>query len=569
MKSKLALKYIISDKMGKRRNLKRRDNEAEGAGSGSDITLSAVENEHDSADESDRDAREEVVTRRENIDLEPPNVHREREREGVEPDQANGVETDNDELGEGDATRPQVRGDNEVTTAMKEMTNALVQTIRESNRAITRNINSLFEEVQRRQPADQTASAQRTGNFTESGHRHRPNTRHQSYSRYDYSDSDDEHDMYQPRRQQIIGDSVLQREITKLPIFTGKEPWNVWFNRFTEVADRRHWSNEDRLDELLPRLHGTAGEFVFGQPRRNVRSNYAQLVSELNSRFRVVITKKTYGAQFSHRNQKSSESVEEYAAELKRLYAKAHANRNEHTRQEDLLRRFLDGLYDDKARFQVEYVKEPRDIDEAVFQVVDFQETRHRPLLNEGNCEKRGKKHARSVKYVMTEYEDSDLEIEGGDSQDKRVKREKIGMARKAGSSLSQQTGENVPVKSTEKQELSQRAESEGKIEKTLKALQEKIEGLERQLQQRASGNMRNTARSELVCYLCSEKGHISRTCPLRQQGNRGNQTYEQQGNGNQGGYQRHQPSYAQPQNGQYNQTFQGVRPNSSQPLNY
>lgn len=43
--------------MGKRRNLKRRDNETEGAGSGRDITLSTIENEHDSADESDIGAR--------------------------------------------------------------------------------------------------------------------------------------------------------------------------------------------------------------------------------------------------------------------------------------------------------------------------------------------------------------------------------------------------------------------------------------------------------------------------------------------------------------------------------
>ena len=106
-------------------------------------------------------------------------MRRELERERIEPDQANGVETDNDELGEGDATRPQVRGDNEVTTAMKEMTNALVQTtcIRESNRAINRNINNLLEEKQHRQPAEGIAPAERTGNFMESGHRHRPNTR--------------------------------------------------------------------------------------------------------------------------------------------------------------------------------------------------------------------------------------------------------------------------------------------------------------------------------------------------------------------------------------------------------
>ena len=62
--------------------MKRRDNEAEGAGSGSDVTLSAVENEHDSVDESDRGAREEVVPRRENVDFEPPNARRELERKG-------------------------------------------------------------------------------------------------------------------------------------------------------------------------------------------------------------------------------------------------------------------------------------------------------------------------------------------------------------------------------------------------------------------------------------------------------------------------------------------------------
>ena len=148
------------------------------------------------------------------------------------------------------------------------------------------------------------------------------------------------------------------------------------------MADRRRWSEDDRLDEILPRLQGAVGEFVFGQLRREVSANYAQLVSELNSRFRVVVTKKTYGAQFSHRSQKSSESVEEYAAELKRLYDKAHANRDEETRHENLLRKFLDGLYDEKARFQVEYVKEPRDIDEAVYQGVDFQENSS-PSLND------------------------------------------------------------------------------------------------------------------------------------------------------------------------------------------
>lgn len=49
--------------------------------------------------------------------------------------------------------------------------------------------------------------------------------------------------------------------------------------------------------------------------------------------------------------------MEDYAAELKRLYDKAHPKRNSERREEDLLRRFLDGLADSDAQFHVEYVK--------------------------------------------------------------------------------------------------------------------------------------------------------------------------------------------------------------------
>ena len=115
------------------------------------------------------------------------------------------------------------------------------------------------------------------------------------------------------------------------------------------------------------------------------------------------------------------------------MYDKAHSNRDENTRQEDLLWRFFDGLYNQKARFQVEYVKEPRDIDEAVYQVVDFQETRNPPLYNEGNGDRRGKKHACAATYVSTEYEDSDYD---GDNVEQRCKLMKNRVVRKAGNTV-------------------------------------------------------------------------------------------------------------------------------------
>ena len=58
---------------------------------------------------------------------------------------------------------------------------------------------------------------------------------------------------------------------TRLPPFTGCENWEVWLNRFNDVADHRGWSTGQKLDELLPLLLGDTGEFVFGQLTSRVR----------------------------------------------------------------------------------------------------------------------------------------------------------------------------------------------------------------------------------------------------------------------------------------------------------
>ena len=192
------------------------------------------------------------------------------------------------------------------------------------------------------------------------------------------SDSEEESSSLETVSRSRIRVNRGSRSNPKLPPFTGKETWKVWFNRFEEVANRQNWSSEEKLDELLPRLQGVAGEFVYAQLSHETRSNYSSLCKEINNRFRVVETSKAFWVQFSHRNQKYGETVEDYAAELKKLYDKAHVRRDTETRRDDLLRRFLDGLVDDKARFHVEFIKEPTDIDEAVYQVVCFQQTKQK-----------------------------------------------------------------------------------------------------------------------------------------------------------------------------------------------
>ena len=95
--------------------MKRRDNEVEGEGSGSDLTLSVVENEHDSAEESDMGAREGANTRRENVNFEQPlgpvqpaphfQVLGDRDEDPVIMQQNVGIETDTEGHAEGDGRR--------------------------------------------------------------------------------------------------------------------------------------------------------------------------------------------------------------------------------------------------------------------------------------------------------------------------------------------------------------------------------------------------------------------------------------------------------------------------------
>lgn len=88
-----------------------------------------------------------------------------------------------------------------------------------------------------------------------------------------------------------------------------------------------------------------------------------------------------------------------------------------------------------------------------MFQVV---ETHHRTLVSDGNIDKRGKRHVRSVNYAMTENKDSDDESETGEEQNKRLKRKKSGMGRKIGNSQSLSAGKTSLSKTATKTGLAQ-----------------------------------------------------------------------------------------------------------------
>ena len=307
----------------------------------------------------------------------------------------------------------------------------------------------------------------------------------------------------------------------KLPVFTGKESWNVWFNRFDAVASRHGWSHDQRLDELLPRLQGQAGEFVFDQLTRRTRESYKLLIGELKARFRVIETPKSFGSRFSRREQKSGESPEDYAADLKKLYDKAYARRDLTTRREDLLRKFLDGLQNETVSFQVEYIREPKDIDEAVFEVANFLQAK-RYQSTERNSERTTERKNRfATREVRTVVTPDDLCAENlrqnSDFSDAEHDTEKIGR-------VSQR-----PIRSCDNQNKSlNNVKAEGKVTDkfqtstvqplvdALTRMEEKLEKLSLSREQPNNSRFQKPSdkSKQFACFSCGSTNHFIKDCP-------------------------------------------------------
>ena len=96
----------------------------------------------------------------------------------------------------------------------------------------------------------------------------------------------------------------------RFPNFTGKESWHTWYTHFDDVANRKGWDSEKHLDMLLPKLQGTAGDFVFDELNPEECANCKTLIKCLKCRFHKVESAKTYVVMFWKRNQRASETEE-------------------------------------------------------------------------------------------------------------------------------------------------------------------------------------------------------------------------------------------------------------------
>lgn len=336
--------------------------------------------------------------------------------------------------------------------------------------------------------------------------------------------------------------SCSKHQTVRLPPFTGSssDSWKVWHARFTTIANLNKWNEVTCLSELMQRLQGTAAEFVFDEIPPEILSNYASLVSELDSRFKSVETNRTFKVQFGKRTQKYEETVEEYAAELKRLYDKAYPGRNPEMRRQLLLQQFLNGIRDKSAKFAVEYYKEPNSIEDAIHHVVTYLEAQQGP--------KGGNWHSCNSQTKAVRFDDDDGNEGDYDSNDEDYYTARsVSPVPKHRSRQTLRKLKNTPMK-TSKEQNSTVTEEKQILQKILSFMENsssnsepsKVSPLQDKTGQghipnaqgqghipNAQGQVYNPKNvgqgqnqgqgryADLQCFYCSERGHIKRNCPV------------------------------------------------------
>lgn len=124
-----------------------------------------------------------------------------------------------------------------------------------------------------------------------------------------------------------MGSLLLAQQMPQITKFAGEdldnEPFEDWLTQFEMIAGLCKWVGQAKLVHLTTRLRGPAFAF-YRSCSAAQKSNYQLLVSELKKRFTPVHIQAVQTSRFHERRQKSGETVDDYAQELRKLFRKAY-----------------------------------------------------------------------------------------------------------------------------------------------------------------------------------------------------------------------------------------------------
>ena len=249
-----------------------------------------------------------------------------------------------------------------------------------------------------------------------------------------------------------------QRTKQKPEKFDGNSDWADYLKHFEMVSLWNGWREDEKAVQLSMSLTGTARQAwadSFSDPQASL--SYDSLVSALTQRFKPDGHEEAYKAEFRRKTKTKEESFLEFGHRLRRLAIRAFPKINHESREELVVDQFLMGLIDPEMRRHVS-LAHPRNVDQAITLATEFETL------------------TQSLKGVMI-------------AKPKQVA---------AISDPSTASGNN---------------QTTDDLLKTLIELVTKQNQAKSRPQNRPQGN-----KSQIICYLCDQKGHIARQCPGKPQ---------------------------------------------------
>ncbi|KAJ8937610.1 hypothetical protein NQ318_018423 [Aromia moschata] len=157
----------------------------------------------------------------------------------------------------------------------------------------------------------------------------------------------------------------------KPPQFDGKSSWVNYLRQFEAAAKANGWSLTEKATALTLALRGDATD-ILQTLSLEEQEDYHQLVRHLEMRYGQSHLEHVYHSQLKNRYQKSSESLQEFEADIARLVRLAYSSTPENVMERLAVQAFLDGLRDTETR-QALTLARPSKLVDALARALEFE----------------------------------------------------------------------------------------------------------------------------------------------------------------------------------------------------
>ena len=165
------------------------------------------------------------------------------------------------------------------------------------------------------------------------------------------------------------------------PKYDGKTIWESYIAQFEIAATLNEWSTSEKAAFLATSLEGNATS-VLGAIPADRRTDYAALVSALETRFGSAVQKELSRVKLRNRRRQRGEPLAEMADEVERLARLAYNDAPIATQDTHAKEQFIDAITDDDLRVRV-LQSRPTNLQEALRSALELESytlaVRHTP----------------------------------------------------------------------------------------------------------------------------------------------------------------------------------------------